>query len=258
LSEAVSVVRHDGWASVTLTNTGQRNALTPTMLTALRRGFDDLAIGGDVRVVTLRGDGGVFSSGYAIDRLPDPDDLPREDDIDLLCQTIEAVPYVVVAQIEGVCVGAALDVACACDLRYATADATLGITPARLGLVYSWRGTNRLARVAGRDAARRLLFSGELVQADSRLGRRIVSEIAPDSQALHAAVQQFVSSVARNAPLSIAGTKRVLRALEATTVLPDDVVAEIHRTRQVAIGSQDCREARAAFAERRQPLFTGR
>jgi enoyl-CoA hydratase len=253
----VEVRRHDGWATATISNPAQRNALTPAILSELHGTIEELA-GAGVRAVILRGAGGTFSSGFAIDSIPSPDDLPEMDDIERLCQAIEAAPMVVVAVIEGACVGAALDVACACDLRFAVADARLGITPAKLGLVYSWRGTARIRRVAGHDASRRLFYSGELFPADSHVGRRLVSDLSPDPVALEALTQEFVTIVAGNAPASIAGAKRIFHALDASATIGDEVAAEVYRSRQAALASEDCAEARAAFGERRVPRFTGR
>jgi enoyl-CoA hydratase/carnithine racemase len=258
MSGSIVCTQRDGVAELTITNPDQRNALTPEMLVEIRGRLEALAGAGRVRVVLLQGAGGTFSSGFAIDQIPAPEDLPVDDDIELLCRTIEAVPFVVVALIQGVCVGAALDVACACDLRLATADALVGITPARLGLVYSWRGTSRVVRVAGPDAARHLFYSGELVRADSEVGRRVMSQVLPDEGALAVEADRFSETVAANAPLSIAGAKHVFSRLDQLVALDDDAGAEIHRLRQAALGSLDCAEARDAFAARRRPTFSGR
>jgi enoyl-CoA hydratase/carnithine racemase len=253
---AVDVRVDDGWATLTMSNPSQRNALTPAMLADLRRAVEDLS-GAGVRAIVLRGAGGTFSSGFALDRVPSPDELPEVDDIEHLCRAIEAAPLVVVAVIEGTCVGAALDLACACDLRFAVETAKLGITPARLGLVYSLHGTQRIQRVAGRDGARRLFYSGDLVPAGSDVGRRLVTDVRPTPEALALAVHSFVSRVAANAPRSITGAKRIFHALDASAPVGADVAAEVHRSRQVALASPDCAEALAAFRERRTPHFTG-
>jgi len=253
---SVDVRVDDGWATLTISNPSQRNALTPAMLADLRQAVEDLS-GAGVRVIVLRGAGGTFSSGFALDRVPAPDDLPDVDDIEHLCRAIEAAPLVVVAVIEGTCVGAALDLACACDLRFAVESARLGITPARLGLVYSLHGTRRIERVTGRDGARRLFYSGDLVLAGSDVGRRLVSHVAPDTDALALAVHAFVSRVAANSPGSVAGAKRIFHALDASAPVSDDVAAALHRSRQAALASADCAEALAAFRERRAPRFTG-
>ena len=258
MSGRIEVVDGDAVARLTIDNPAQKNALTRGMLGDLRAELERIAAVGDSRVVVLRGAGGVFSSGFSIDQIPRPEELPVDDEIELLCQAIERLPVVVVAAIDGLCVGASLDVACACDLRFAAADSRLGITPSKLGLVYSWRGMNRVVRVGGRDAARYLVYSAELVWADSVLGRRFVSHVLPDGAALAAEVDRFASTVAANAPLSLAGAKAIFAALDATVVLPETVAAEVHGVRQRALASADCAEARAAFAGRRPPRFIGR
>ena len=258
MTAAIGLERRDHVATLTIDNQTQRNALTPGMLDELDEHLRMLAADGGTRVAVLQGAGGAFSSGYAIDRFPEPEDLPLEDGIEVLCKRIEEVPFVVVARIEGLCVGAALDVACACDVRYATADARLGITPAKLGLVYSLSGMRRVQRVAGRDAARRLLFSAELVRADSHIGSRLATEVVADAAALDEAVGAFASAVAANAPLSLSGTKQALALLDGPLGVDADEALAHHRRRQAAMASDDCAEARAAFAERRPARFTGR
>jgi enoyl-CoA hydratase/carnithine racemase len=248
----------DGCAWLTIDNLDQRNALTPAMLVDLRAHLEALASDPDVRVAVITGADGTFSSGFAIDRIPAPDDLPVDDDIELLCQAIEAFPVPVIAAIQGLCVGAALDLVCACDLRLATADAVLGITPAKLGLVYSWRGAARVQRVAGREAARHLFFTGELVRADSDTGRHLVSLAAKDAPTLYFELSRMTEAMAANAPLSITGTKRMFLEIDRAVVLGDQVGADLHRLRQLALGSADHAEARAAFAQRRAPRFVGR
>jgi enoyl-CoA hydratase/carnithine racemase len=245
-------------ATVVFDNPGQRNALTPEMLAALGRELEGLAGRDAVRVVVLRGAGDVFSSGYAIDRIPAGADLPERDEIDAACEVIERSPLVVIAMVRAYAVGAALDVASACDFRFAEQGARLGITPVKLGLVYGWRGTSRILRLVGRDAARRLFLSGDLVTAADARTMGLLSDVFPDGEALERETYRFAERIGTRAPLALAGTKRVLHALEHVAALPPDVTAELLGLRRAALDSRDVGEARAAFADKREPRFTGR
>ncbi len=94
-------------ATLTFTNPRQHGALTPELLRDLGRELQGLeAKRPQTRVVVLRG-GEVFSSGYALDRFPEPDELALQDEIEELCQAIERSPLVVIALLRGIAVGAA-------------------------------------------------------------------------------------------------------------------------------------------------------
>lgn len=239
-------------------NDAQRGALTPEMLRDLASALRTAAACfPDVRVLILRGSDSYFSSGYAIDRIPDPDQLAVKDEIEQLCETIEESPLVVVARLTGLVIGAALDISAACDLRFASRECRFGITPARLGLVYSVYGTARILRLVGSAAARRLLFTGELVSADEALVMGLLHAVASDSAELDVRLADVAGTVASRAPLSLRGTKAMLRALEKPE-LPPVLERSLHELRTLALSSHDAEEARIAFQEKRSPVFTGR
>lgn len=246
-------------ATLAFANPARGGALTPEMLTRLR----DELVGlegrrGEVVAVVLRGTDGVFSSGYALDRLPDPDTLAIEDEIEHLCAAIEASSLAVIALLEGFAIGAALDVAAACDVRFAARDCRLGITPAKFGLVYTVNGTARLHRLVGPEWTRRLFFTAQLIDGEQAARIGLVSEIRDDSSELHDAVYEFAGSLVERAPLSIIGAKRIIAELERHGPDLDAASRErLHDLRRVALRSADCAEGRAAFAERRPPRFTG-
>jgi enoyl-CoA hydratase/carnithine racemase len=228
------------------------------MLGALSRALEDLASTEQVRVAVLRGEGEVFSSGYAIDRIPPGAELPERDEIDAVCEAIERCPLVVIAMIRAYAVGAALDIASACDFRFAEQAARLGITPVKLGLVYGWRGMNRIRRLVGRDGARRLFLTGDLVEAAEARAMGLLSGVFPDGETLERETYRFAERLGNRAPLALAGAKRVFHELDRLVALPPDVAAELHALRRAALDSRDVGEARAAFAEKREPRFTGR
>jgi enoyl-CoA hydratase/carnithine racemase len=251
-----TVEEHVG--TLTFTNPRQHGALTPELLRELRRQLRVLeAKRPQVRVVVLRGGGDIFSSGYALDRFPEPDELGLQDEIEELCQAIERSPLPVIALLRGLAVGAALDVAASCDFRFAERTCRLGITPAKLGIVYTVQGSARIHRLVGPDWARRLFFTGDLVQAEeaSRFGLVTAALDSPEDAEREA--YALATRIAGRAPLSVAGSKRIMASIESSRGLPFAQVAELHELRRAALRSPDCAEARAAFAEKRNPVFTG-
>jgi enoyl-CoA hydratase/carnithine racemase len=257
MSGRVTAAVTAGVATIVLDNPGQRNALTPEMLAGLRQQIEELSRRSDARVAVLRGAGEVFSSGYAIDRIPAGADLMEPDEIDAVCDVIETSPLIVIAMVRAYAVGAALDVASACDFRFAEAGARFGITPAKLGLVYGWRGTYRIRRLAGLDGTRRLFLTGDFVLAAEARVMGLVTEVFPDPESLERETYRFAGRVGKGAPLALAGAKRVLRELDRVTLAPE-TAAQLLRLRREALDSRDVREARAAFQEKREPRFSGR
>lgn len=243
-------------ATLRFANPEQRGALTPEILVGLREGLAR-AEAARVRVVVLRGTGGVFSSGFAIDRIPDAGALEVKDAIELLCEAVEESPVVVIALLEGYVIGAGLDVACACDFRFASSACQIGITPSRLGLVYTWRGVRRIERLVGRDATRWLFFTGDLVGGDEARRMGIARASYERTEDLEREVYEFAQRLSANAPRSLAGTKQILMELDRASDVHCDAERRLHALRVAAMQSADAREAKQAFAERRPPVFTG-
>jgi enoyl-CoA hydratase/carnithine racemase len=242
-------------ATLTFSNPEQKGALTPEMLISLREQLANAFLL-DCRVVVLRGAGETFSSGYAIDHIPRPEELAIKDEIEETCEAFEASPIVVIAMLRGYAIGAALDLACSCDFRFAERSCVLGMPPAKLGLIYGWRGTRRIERLVGRDAVRYLLFTGDLMNAADAEEKGLVTRAYEDAATLQLETYKFAERLASRAPLSLAGAKRVFRELDRAQDLPVRVEAELHELRRKALASDDAAEALAAFGERRKPNFT--
>jgi enoyl-CoA hydratase/carnithine racemase len=245
-------------ATLQFSNPAQRGALTPQILHDLRAGLTELEREHPaVRVVVLRGTDGTFSSGYAIDHLPRPESLAVKDEIEELCQALEASPLVVIALLRGVVVGAALDVASACDFRYADSHCRLGITPAKLGLVYSVAGSARIHRLVGSASARLLFYTGDLVSAPQAAAMGLVTNVCDGAEELESETYALARRIAARAPLSVAGSKRIFRAIEMASAVDPVAIEALHELRRDALRSADSVEARVAFTEKRAPAFMG-
>lgn len=244
---------------LTLANPSRRNALDERLLLALQRALADAARDG-VRVLLLRGEGEkAFSAGYDLNDLPSVQEEGALPDA-LLEQTLsalDAAPMPVLALVNGHAFGGGLELAARCDLRLGVAGAQLGMPPAKLGIVYAPRGLARFWALCGPSAARRLFFTGAPVGAEQALRMGLLDEVHPSLAEAEAAAWALAQQIAANAPLALAGTRRIFGALEAALLGALDGPA-IEALRRQAFTSGDAREGKAAFLEKRSPHFTGR
>jgi enoyl-CoA hydratase/carnithine racemase len=172
-----------------------------------------------------------------------------------LLDEIEAFPLPVLAAIEGYALGGGLEMALACDQRFAGKGARLGLPQTKLGLIPGWNGVERLVETVGRSNAMRLLYLADPVSSEEALRIGLVDEVTDDGGAVAAAVA-FADRLTATAPLAIEGAKAVCMA-----TLRHGRNAALENARETFSRlwvTADHREAEAAFAEKRKPRFRGR
>lgn len=155
----------------------------------------------------------------------------------------------VIAAIDGDCVGGGCGLAIACDLRIASPRARLGITPAKLGIVYSLFDTKLLVDLVGPARARRILFTGALHRADEALSVGLVDEVADDPLA---AADAMARVIAGNAQHSVRASKAIIRRILDGQPDDDDATLALFRD---AFTLPDFAEGVAAFRGKRRPEF---
>lgn len=158
-----------------------------------------------------------------------------------------------IAMVHGFCIGGGCGLALSCDIRLADTVSKFGITPARLGLVYSLESTKRLIDVVGPAEARYILFSGRQVDADRALRTGLVNELhAPEE--LATATYGLASEICDRAPISLRRTKEIVRLILQGQSEDDAHTTEL---RNGSFDSKDYAEGVKAFQEKRAPKFTG-
>ncbi|MFF4649789.1 enoyl-CoA hydratase/isomerase family protein [Streptomyces sp. NPDC001380] len=245
----------DGVAVLLVDRPERRNALTLAMWRALPRVLDRLAADPAVRVLLLAGAGGTFSAGADIAELlevyadPGRADAYHRDNV-AAEEALAAFPRPTLAVVRGAAVGGGCQLAVACDLRFAAADARLGITPAKLGVVYPAVPTARLARLVGPARAKYLLYSADLVTGARAELLGLVDEALPGPD-LEARALEYARTAAGRSPQTLGAAKDVV----AAAVEGRDPQAAAEPWERRSRSAPDVREGLAAFLERRPPRF---
>jgi enoyl-CoA hydratase/carnithine racemase len=241
-------------ALLTLVNPNKRNALDPPLLDALCEALARLPREG-TRAAVLTGAGdAAFSSGYDLSALPE-EASPVTHPLAHALAALADGDLPVVAALNGLAVGGGCELAATCDLRVAHPGVTLTMPPVRLGLVYAPTGLRRFVALIGASRTRELFLTAAPVEAERALGWGLVDRVVPAAEVVPTALA-LAETIARGAPLAVRGTRRVLERLEPP--LRAEVAAELDELQRRAWSSDDAREARAAFREKRPPRFIGR
>jgi enoyl-CoA hydratase/carnithine racemase len=244
---------------LTIDNPAKRNALDHEILDALAELLPRL----EARCLLITAAGKVFSAGYDIGALPRDEFAEAAEAIvahpfTAAIEALDAFPHPVLAALNGHAIGGGLELALSCDLRVCSADARLGMPPARLGLIYSHTGLRKFLDAIGAPRTRELFFTARNVGAREALGWGLVGEVVP-AAGLAARGVELAAEIAANAPLSLAGNKRVIRELLAAGGALDPAVEEeLVALREACFGSADFFEGVRAFAEKRPPRWQGR
>lgn len=261
MAEDLILVQKEGNICTLIINRPEkRNSLNPEVLLQLGDTLNTLKEDGETRVVVIRGTGEqAFSSGFDIGRIssgePEPAG-PRRNPLAYGMSSVQDFPYPVIAMIYGYAVGAGLELAVTCDLRLAADTARLGITPAKLGVVYHNAGINKFLHVVGISQTKELFYTGRIIDAQRARDIGLVDYVYP-AQELAKATYELAQEVANNAPLSVSGVKTIISKLLEYPVLSPEDEAELDRLRAEAYRSEDLKEGQRAFMEKRKPRFTG-
>lgn len=237
------------------------NSLNPEIMFKLGDTLNALKEEDEVRAVIIRGSGDrAFSSGYDIGRIGEGRQQGRGPSRNPLQYGMDAIvnyPYPVIGMINGYALGAGCHLAATCDLRIAADTASLGMPPAKLGVLYSLEGHHLFVQLIGPANTKELFLTGRRISAQRALEMGLVNQVVPAAE-LEATVFQLAQEIAtETAPLSVKGSKFIINKLAAGPLGPEDR-EEFSRRAAEAYQSEDLKEARAAFAEKRKPRFIGR
>jgi enoyl-CoA hydratase/carnithine racemase len=236
------------------------NAINDAMWRGIPQAMARFDADREVRCVAFRGEGTqAFAAGADISQFEavrdDAAAVAEYDELlDRVLLSIQDSRKPSVAMIHGFCMGGGLEVALACDLRYCGASAQFAIPAAKLGLAYNIEGHKRLLETVGHARAREIMFLGRRYGAQEGLAMGLVHRVLPDAE-LGAYVEGVIATLLENAPLAIANSKTILEEYVKSAGAPD--AGAMRAAMRRCAESEDYKEGRRAFMEKRKPTFKG-
>ncbi len=164
-------------------------------------------------------------------------------------------PAPVICAIHGHCIGGGLDLATACDIRVASADATFSLRETKIAMVADIGSLQRLPRIVGAGHAREMAFTGKDIDANRALSMGLVNYVHEDREATWEGANALAAEIASNSPLAVRGVKSVLRFSEEHSIAEGLDYVSVWNSAFLASG--DLAEAMTAFLSKRPPVFTG-
>ena len=251
----------DGVGIITFNNPEKRNAMSIEMWEGLGAALIELREDDNVRVVILTGAGDkAFMSGADISQFEKnrhnaqaSEEYGRRSDAQRAL--LAHYPKPTIACIRGFCLGGGMQIAMLSDIRIAAENSQFGIPAAKLGIAYGYEGLNHLVSLVGPSWARLLLYTGMRIESTEALRIGLVDRVIPDAE-LWDATSEIARTISDNAPLAIQAAKITIAQVLKDPDQRD--MAAIKAIGTACMDSEDFREGRRAFMDKRKPRFTGR
>jgi len=264
--EQITYDKADGIATITLNRPERMNAFTPQMLDEWYVALLDAHTDADVRVVVLTGAGRGFCAGADLSGGKGVSLLHRTasqvDNRNFLRDSVQRIPRLVsimekpyVAAVNGAAVGAGMDMASMCDMRFAADSARFGMTYVRMGLIPGDGGCYLLPRIVGMAKALDLIWSGRIVDAQEALSMGYVSAVVPTDDLMDY-TREYATRLAKGPAVAIQQAKRL--AYRSQELSLDAALDLAQQAMFIAQSTEDSREGPRAFVEKRDPQFKGR
>jgi len=252
---AIEVTRRDGVLTITLDRPEKKNAIDHAGFRELLSAFTEADADPQTRVVVVTGAGGNFSSGADLaagvdDRHP----LDRMEVVNRSAAALHRIRVPVIAKVDGVAVGAGLNLALGCDLVVASDRARFSEIFSRRGLSVDYGGSWLLPRRIGLHRAKELCLLADILDARQAAEIGLVNRVVPVEE-LDGTVEEMASRLAAGPPVALALTKRLLD--ESASMGFEQALDREAQSQAVNIMGDDVAEAFAAFLQKREPGFTG-
>ena len=250
----------EGVGYITFNNPEKHNAVSIEMWDALEKFLDEFRSSKEIRVIVLNGAGGKsFVSGADISKF-DKERSSKEAVLSYNKRTqkvyelLETFPKPTIAMIDGYCIGGGLNLAVCCDIRICSEKSKFAMPAAKLSLGYPFSSIKRLFDVMGPGMAKHFMFTAEKISASEALACGLVQKLV-SAENIETYVRDYALTISHNAPLTIKAMKQI-----GIEILKNPDERDLLLCEQLAsacFDSEDYKEGRKAFMEKRKPNFKG-
>lgn len=250
----------EGVGYITFNNPEKHNAVSIEMWDALEKILDEFRSSKDIRVIVLNGSGGKsFVSGADISKF-DKERSSKEAVLSYNKRTqkvyelLETFPKPTIAMIDGYCIGGGLNLAVCCDIRICSEKSKFAMPAAKLSLGYPFSSIKRLFDVMGPGMAKHFMFTAEKISASEALACGLVQKLVSEEN-IETYVRDYALTISHNAPLTIKAMKQIGIEILKNSDERDLLLCE--QLASACFDSEDYKEGRKAFMEKRKPNFKG-
>jgi enoyl-CoA hydratase/carnithine racemase len=248
---------HEGVLTIRLNRPESMNALSRALVDELMAALDASVHDERVRVLVIEGEGRAFCAGADLKERATMSPSEVVTFVSKLRATMEKIrkhPKITIAHITGFALGGGLEMALACDLRYAAANVKIGLTETGLGIIPGAGGTQYLARIAGLSTAKMLIYKAKpiLTQEAQALG---IVDVCLASESLAQRLAEDTQAMAQNAPLALQAAKMAIDMGFETSIENGLAIEKVCYDR--VIPTEDRLEGLQAFKEKRKPVYRG-
>lgn len=261
--ELVKTIHRDNIFEIILNRPEKRNALDVPLYEAFDTAVKQANKTPNIRAVIIRGEGKAFSAGIDFSNLLGMAERHGDhwqtrmrsitDEFQAVLNRLERTELPTIALLHGYCLGMAMELALACDIRIATPDTMMGLPETRLGIIPDVGGTTRLVRLVGPGRAKELIFTGRQFKAEQAERWGIVNYTMAQDKLMGKA-EELVAEIAQAAPLAVGMAKRVIDGLSD---IDRGLMLEGWAQSQL-MSSEDFMEGAQSFMMKRQPAWKGR
>ena len=258
--DKIVYIKEDEVGTLSINRPEKYNALNKEVRLNLKALLNDIENDNKLRVLIIRGNGGKsFISGSDINELKNFNSLEMHNFIISLGQElytrIHKLRIPVIAEIDGYCLGAGLELALACDLRIASEKSKFGLPEISLGIIPGGGGTQRLTKLVGVGLAKEMIYLGEIITSEKALNEGLINRVF-ESTKLHEEVLKIAYSLKEKSASAVEWAKRAINMSEevGTSIgLCYEALVE-----SVIFSTEDKNEGMAAFIQKREAKFVGR
>jgi enoyl-CoA hydratase/carnithine racemase len=255
----LTITDDDGVRTIAMSNPGRRNAIPATSWVDIAEAFTDFE-SSDQRVLVLTGSDGDFCAGADMNKpsAGSPSAVETASRMRIVSKAVMALHRITkptIAAVDGVAVGAGMNMAIGCDIVVATDRARFSEIFVKRGLTLDFGGTWLLPRLIGLARARELALTGRIVGAVEALDIGLVTSVVGQDE-LDSAVSQIADDLGSGAPLAQAVIKRALD--RSSSMSFEQALAFEENAQAILLASEDLQEGASAFINKRDPRFKGR